>query len=116
MGIIPNFPINYKLRSRSRLAGYIAMNSLKHIRFQLQNIHIAKVRNGDSHAIIVNKGPTKAHSHVFQVSKRLTVVTTVISAGTPPPVNISHAIIYPDAAQCKLAQDQALQKLQLEKW
>lgn len=94
---------------------YIATESTKHIKLQLQNGHITKIRNGDFHPMVHRRDPTKTHTNAFSsIRKRLLVVPTVIKTGTDPPVNLTHALKYSDAEKWKVAHDLALKKLELE--
>lgn len=101
---IPNFSITSKLLNLSKLARYVSPDITKPIMLQLQNCTITKVRIGYFHPIVHNKDPIKTHIHAFASLKQIiTDSSTVITPGTLPPVNLTHALKYPDAANCKIS-------------
>lgn len=116
MGRFTNLLRKAKLQDRSQVARYIYTGNAKIIKMQLKNGRITKVRMGDFHPTIHSRDPNKTHRHSFDIIYQgITVVTTSLRMGTPPPVNLKHPMRYPNAAKWKVTREQAIWKIDMER-
>lgn len=116
LGYMPHQPQKGKLSDHGQICRYLSMTSLKHGLVEHNNGAIRRIRLTDFHPVYPTNDPVQNTPAAFvSFKKRLAVTPSTITPDTTAPLNLAHALKFPDRLAWQQAHDLAIRKLENER-